>query len=97
MIIITSQFFFSFPILGLQVSFINCLLLSIITDLLLFVNITPGGLGIREILVGLICSFTGISFNVGVLAAGIIRVAAMIVHVGLGVPGLFILRKNDII
>ena len=74
-----------------------CCLFETTTSILLIINITPGSIGIREIIVGIISSFTGGSFDVGLIAAGLYRVVATFVHIALGFPGLAILRKNKII
>ena len=97
LLLIAVQFLICFSALGTQISFYECVLFSVVTSLLMIVNITPAALGVREVLVGAIAVTTGQGFAIGVLASGLYRACAVIVHITIGVPGLIVLRANKIV
>lgn len=97
LLLIAVQFIICFSALGTQISFYGGVLFAVVTSLLMIVNITPAALGVREVLVGAIAATTGQGFEVGVLASGIYRACAVIVHITIGVPGLVMLRVKKII
>lgn len=97
LLLIALQFWICFSALGTQISFYGCVLFSVVTSLLMIVNITPAAIGVREVLVGAIAATTGQGFEVGVLASGLYRACAVIVHITIGIPGLVILRVKKIV
>jgi uncharacterized protein (TIRG00374 family) len=67
-----------FDIMNINVSVSNLLLMAPVTTLVSFVNITPGSLGIREWMLGVISVATGINFKVGIFACTIDSVILML-------------------
>ena len=59
LLLIAVQFLICFSALGTQISFYGCVLFSVVTSLLMIVNITPAALGVREVIVGAIAATTG--------------------------------------
>jgi hypothetical protein len=59
-------------------------LLSPIATILSFVNITPGNLGLREWVIGLVTSGTGIEYAVGIFAASVDRVVSIVLTFAFG-------------
>jgi len=83
--------------LGTEISILGSIFVSTATSLLMIVNITPGGLGIRELIIGAISVSTGGAFEVGVLASAIMRGCSLIIHVLFGIPSLIYLKTMKII
>ena len=90
------MFFIGFSAIGFEMTLLGGVLFGVIISILLVVNITPANLGVRELLVGIISSATGQSFEAGVLVSTIIRASAGIVHIVIGIPGLLIMKKSRI-
>jgi uncharacterized membrane protein YbhN (UPF0104 family) len=97
LILIALQFILCFQMLGVEISIYVGMLYSAIIALLLIINITPGAIGIRELFVGAIAAITGQSFELGVMASSLYRACALIIHIGLGAPGLLFLKIKKII
>jgi len=96
LLLIGIQFWICFSSIGVGISFWNSVLFAVITALIMIFNITPGGLGFREVLIGAISAGANMGFEVGVLAAGLYRVSSMIVHIIMGGYGLIVLRTRNI-
>ena len=86
-----------FTELGTEISLLGSIFVSTATSLLMIINITPGGIGIREIIIGAISIATGGVFEVGVLASAIMRGCSLIIHVLFGIPSLIYLKTIKII
>ncbi|MBA64832.1 MAG: hypothetical protein CMG55_03420 [Candidatus Marinimicrobia bacterium] len=95
--LVAIQFFICFKSLGINISLSESILFSSISAILLIIPVTPGGIGFREVIVGLISSASGMNFEIGVLASSIYQVATIFIHISIGVPGLLILKRKNII
>lgn len=69
-------------------------LLAAVQTLSTVVNITPGNLGLREMLVSLVAAGFGTAYWVGLAAASIDRVVSLAYAVASGLPGLHVLRRR---
>lgn len=72
------RFYICFNAIDINIPYLFALLLSSITYLSLVINVTPSGIGIRELIVGLLAETYGIESHLGVLATLIDRFAAVI-------------------
>ncbi|MHC4260430.1 MAG: lysylphosphatidylglycerol synthase domain-containing protein [Planctomycetota bacterium] len=86
-----------FRAVGTEVSLLGCIMFAVVSNLLMLINITPGSLGLRELLIGGIAQFTGFSFESGLLAASLDRVFALGFAVCGGVPSLVALRIKKMV
>lgn len=86
-----------FRALNTPVTIFGCVMFAVVSNLLLVVNITPGSLGLREVLIGAIAQFTGLSFERGLFAASLDRVFSLVFTVLVGLPSLFVLKKKKMI
>lgn len=86
-----------FHAINTKVSVFGCILFAAISNLLVIVNIVPASLGAREILIGATARFTGFSFDEGLFAASLDRIFGLILTVGMGLPGLIMLRVKKLI
>lgn len=66
-------YFFAFWGLGVEISFLNALILGLLMSILMVIPITPGNLGIQEILVATFSKVGGIGFNEGLAASLLLR------------------------
>tara|TARA_B100000315_G_C14560661_1_gene580402 strand:- start:821 stop:1771 length:951 start_codon:yes stop_codon:yes gene_type:complete len=72
---IGSRFYVAFHILEQPVSFFfDCIVMSLIVSLTGFIGLVPGGLGIREIVVGLAAMYFDYSFDYGIIATSLDRI-----------------------
>ena len=94
LLLLGARFWICFEITGLDGGFVAGLMFAAIISLLLVVNITPGSLGIREVVVGALGSMTGLSFAQTMLAASIDRVVLLAMTALLGAGGLTYLRTR---
>jgi uncharacterized membrane protein YbhN (UPF0104 family) len=83
-----------FGALGQDVSFLAAGLLASMTIVLSLVNVTPGNLGLRELVLAGLATALGTSYAVGMAAASVDRVVLLAYTVVAGVPGLFTLRRR---
>jgi len=83
-----------FTILGTSISFFGSNFIATSTSLLTIVNITPGGIGVRETIVGAMSTIIGTNFEIGVLVSVIMRICSLIIHIFFGVPSLLYIRKK---
>ena len=67
------------------------------STIILIVNITPSGIGIRELLIAVLAELLGVGFADGMLAAGLDRVVAIVFAVSSGAPGLLYLRTRKMV
>ena len=86
-----------FTMLGSDISFFGSIFVATATSLLMIINITPGGVGIREIIIGTISTVTGGAFAIGVFVSAIMRACSIIIHIFFGIPSLLYLKKNKIV
>jgi len=96
LLIIALVTYVCFLSLGADLSLVGSIFVATATSLLMVINITPGGIGIREVVLGLISSTTGGEFELGVLASLIMRGCSMMVHLLFGIPSLLYLKKSKI-
>jgi uncharacterized protein (TIRG00374 family) len=83
-----------FGLLGAEISFLAAALLASTTIVFTLVNVTPGNLGLREVVMAAISTQLGASYAVGMAAASIDRVVLLFYTVVTGVPGLYALRRR---
>lgn len=72
--LMATRFYFTFKILGSQVSILNAILYQGVYTVSGLVYILPGNIGIGEMLIGITNSFLGSNFDIGVAATLINRV-----------------------
>ena len=84
----------AFRLLSQDVSFANCLIFSSATVLTQLVAITPGGLGVRELIVAGIAATAQIDPAISVVAVGLDRLIATAVIFSLGAFYSYLLGKN---
>jgi uncharacterized membrane protein YbhN (UPF0104 family) len=58
------------------------------------VNVTPGNLGLRELVLSLVAAELGSTHTLGMAAASIERVVLLAYIVALGIPGLLSVRRR---
>ena len=97
LLLVSVHIFICFSMLGTKIPFWGSIFISSVTAVLMIINITPAGIGVREILIGAISSISGTGFELGVLVSGIYRICAMIIHTVIGIPGLIILKFKKIL
>lgn len=86
-----------FNAVGSEVNFFGCVMFAVVSNLLLIINLTPGSLGVRELLIAAIAQFTGFSFDSGLFAASLDRVFSLVVAVLAGGGSLIALRAKKMI
>ena len=91
------RFWICFAALQMPVSLLAAVIFASVSSVMIIVNITPGAVGIRELLVAALGAFTGLSFAETMAAASIDRVASLIVAVSLGAPSLGYLRRRNLV
>ncbi len=86
-----------FEALNTPVTIFGCIMFAVVSNLLLIINITPGSLGLREVLIGAIAQFTGLSFERGLFAASLDRVFSLVFAILVGLPSLVVLKIKKMI
>ncbi|MBI4708367.1 MAG: flippase-like domain-containing protein [Candidatus Omnitrophica bacterium] len=81
---IAVRYFIFFKMFSLNVSLLNCILISPFSILMHFGTLIPGGYGIKEAVVGFVSKLTNIGFSAGVLATLSDRVLFMALSFILG-------------
>ncbi len=71
------SYWLAYKALGFAVPFDKALLVSLITVFSSLLSLTPGNLGVRETLVGLVSAAAGVGGGEGLLAALLVRVASL--------------------
>ena len=79
-----ASFWWAYVILGAPIPFAFALLISLLTVFSRLISITPGNLGIQEAATSLISGLMGVGVSSGLLAALLIRSAAIVVVFALG-------------
>lgn len=92
-----SWLIFIFVISRLLITFFGSIFISTATSLLMIVNITPGGVCTREIIIKAISIITGCVLELGVLVSTMMRACSFIIHVAFGIPSLIHLKMSKII
>ena len=77
--ITTLTFYSSFYILGIDVGIAKTMIYVILLRLSMSFTITPGNLGIQELVLGLLTKLTGIGTGIGIIIAIIIRITTYFV------------------
>ena len=83
-----------FTILGVSMSFSGSNFIATSTSILTIINITPGGIGVREAIIGAMSTTIGTNFEIGVLVSVIMRICSLIIHIFFGIPSLLYIRKK---
>ena len=73
LLLMGGRFYVSLALVGSEVPLATLILLSSTATLVSFVSIVPGGLGLREVVMGYVTLATGHDFNVGLFAGAIDR------------------------
>jgi hypothetical protein len=85
-----------FQALGQVLGIAEAGLLGAVQTLSVVVNITPGNLGLREMMVSLVSTGLGTAYWVGLAATSIDRVVSLAYTMASGLPGLHMLRQRRI-
>lgn len=83
-----------FDALGANISVLGALLLGWGSALLTLVNLTPGNLGLRELVLSFAAAELGSTQTLGMAAASIDRVVQLAYVIAIGVPGLYSLKRR---
>jgi len=86
-----------FNAVGTRITLLGSIIFAVVSNLLMLVNITPGSLGVRELLIAAIAQFTGLSFEGGLFAASLDRIFSLAFAVCAGLPSLMALRIKKMI
>lgn len=88
------SFWIAYTALGVQIPFNSALLISLIGIFSVFLNITPGNLGIQEIVVSISSNLLGAGSGEGLIVALIVRTATLLLVFVLGPIFSYILAKR---
>lgn len=88
------RFWLAFGMLSQPVSFSDCLLFAAATVLSRLVSIAPGGLGVREGIVGAMAAALGFDVGVSVVAVGLERLVSTLVVLVIGIVYSYTLSRN---
>ena len=97
LLLLAVKFRICFSVLGVEATFLGCIVLAVLAVFTTLAAITPAGLGVREVLVGVAAAVAGLSFEVGVTAAALDRVIVTLTNLVSGVAGLAILRARKVL
>lgn len=86
-----------FKALNTPITIFGSIIFAVVSNILLIVNITPGSIGLREVLIGAIAQFTGLSFERGLFAASLDRVISFVFTLLVGLPSLLMLKIKKMI
>lgn len=84
-----------FAAMGASISIMGAALLGWGSVLFTLINVTPGNLGLRELVLSLAAAELGSTQSLGMAAASIDRVVLLAYVVALGVPSLFSLKRRS--
>ncbi len=84
-------------VLQVQDSLLLGMTFAAVSTIILIVNVTPSGIGVRELLIAVLAELLGVGFADGMLAAGLDRVVAIVFAVSSGAPGLLYLRTRKML
>jgi uncharacterized membrane protein YbhN (UPF0104 family) len=85
-----------FGALGASISWVGAALLGWGSVLFTLVNVTPGNLGLREMVLSLVAGELGSTHTIGMAAASMDRVVLLAYIVIVGVPGLYVIRGRGL-
>jgi uncharacterized membrane protein YbhN (UPF0104 family) len=88
------SFWIAYKAVGLQVSFLSALLISLLAFFSLLVNLTPGNLGVQEAIVSVSSQIIGPGAGEGLVVALLIRVATLVPAFALGPIFTFLLARE---
>ncbi|HEY3494125.1 MAG TPA: lysylphosphatidylglycerol synthase transmembrane domain-containing protein [Polyangiaceae bacterium] len=83
-----------FGAFGLDVSLLDAVLLGSATLVMSLVNLTPGNLGVREMVLGGVSTILGCPPELGMAAASLDRAILFAYTLVLGVPGLYMIARR---
>ena len=86
-----------FKALNTPITIFGSIMFAVVSNVLLIVSITPGSIGLREVLIGAIAQFTGLSFERGLFAASLDRVFSLVFTLLVGLPSLLMLKIKKMI
>jgi len=72
-----ASYWLAYQALGVTIPFHKALLVSLVTVFSSMLSLTPGNLGVRETLVGLVSAAAGVGGGEGLLAALLVRIASL--------------------
>jgi uncharacterized membrane protein YbhN (UPF0104 family) len=90
--ILSLRFAICFKMLAMPMSALGNLFVAVTQNLLAIVNVTPGNLGLREIVLSMVAGELGTSRTVGLAAASIDRVVSLSYVLLVGLPGIYSLK-----
>ncbi len=96
-VMVALRLWICFEALNTPVTIFGCIMFAVVSNLLLIVNITPGSLGLREVLIGAIAQFTGLDFQRGLFVASLDRLFTLLFAVVVGLPSLIVLKIKKMI
>jgi uncharacterized membrane protein YbhN (UPF0104 family) len=88
------RFTICFHVLGTSISLRAAVLVAVAHNLLALVNVTPGNLGLRELVISVLAGELGSSQGIGLAAASVERVVSLGYIVLTGLPGIHSLRNR---
>jgi uncharacterized membrane protein YbhN (UPF0104 family) len=86
--------YFAFKALGVRVTLTQAVLIGIILSLSIIIRITPGNLGLQEMLLGFVSPLTGIPLEAGLAAALVVRGVVIATVFSLGLPAGYLLARQ---
>lgn len=92
--IMAGRLWVAFHAMSQDVSLIQCLMFAAGATLTQLLNVTPGGIGVREALVGGISALSGLDAGISVVAVALDRLVSTTAIVALGVVSTIILSQN---
>jgi uncharacterized protein (TIRG00374 family) len=96
MLFLAVRYWLAFRMLSQNITISRALLLSTSSILTQVVSIAPGGLGVREVIIGGVSSVLGMDMSIGILASGLDRIISTIVIFITGIISMLVLApKND--
>lgn len=93
-LVFAGRFWLAFRALSQQVSLVDCLLFSAATILSRLVSFAPGGLGVREGIVGGMAAVMGLDAGIAVVAVGIDRLVSTLVVMVIGAGYSYTMSRN---
>ena len=88
-------FFLAYQSIGVDISFLRALVISLITVFSLIINITPGNFGVQEVIISMASSSLGQGTGEGLVVSLIIRATSLILIFTFGPIFLAILLKHQ--
>ena len=93
-LIMTSVFFFSYVSIVNDSSLLISMVSSSVTNIVLFVNITPYSLGVLEFLVFISNTIFDINLTQTLIVTSLLRLSNMVWYIPIGIIAIFILKNN---